>query len=110
MQPQGFLGRLQRISIEEALEHQVAVVLQIRRTTIGHPHRGRKLTASHYSLVVPTREAARGYAPLLTDAEPCWSPAQSPRRPSAGRWPQARRPGASAAIPATSSASHPVAT
>jgi hypothetical protein len=47
VQPKGFLRRLQLISVEEALEHQVALVPQIRHTTIGHPHRGRNLTASH---------------------------------------------------------------
>ena len=47
VQPQSFLGRRQLVSLEEALEHQIALLAQIRHTTVGHPHRGPNLTASH---------------------------------------------------------------
>ena len=43
VQPQGFLGRGQLVSLEETLEPQVAPLLQIRHTTVGHPHRRPKL-------------------------------------------------------------------
>jgi hypothetical protein len=38
VQPQGFLGRGQLVSLEETLEEQVTPLPQVRQATVGHPH------------------------------------------------------------------------
>ena len=38
VQPQSFLRRCQFVSLEESLEHQIALLPQICHTTVGHPH------------------------------------------------------------------------
>src|SRR6476646_1218045 len=38
VQPQGFLGRGQLVSLEETLEQQVTPLPQVRQATVGHLH------------------------------------------------------------------------
>jgi hypothetical protein len=49
VQPQSFLGRRQLVSLEETLEGQIALLAQIRHTTVGHPHRCQKLSATQFT-------------------------------------------------------------